>query len=42
MNFFLLNENLKILNDSRVFGPIKKEKIESSLVVKIVDYKIVR
>ncbi|UGQ15751.1 signal peptidase I [Borrelia sp. RT5S] len=40
--FFLLNENLKILNDSRVFGPIRKDKIESSLVLKIMDYKIVR
>ncbi|WKC57627.1 signal peptidase I [Borrelia sp. P9F1] len=40
--FFLLNENLKILNDSRVFGPVKKDKIESFLVLKMMDYEIAR
>ncbi|QMU98849.1 signal peptidase I [Borrelia sp. A-FGy1] len=40
--FFLLNENLEILNDSRTVGPVNKEKIKSFLVLKILDYKIVR
>ncbi|BCR21478.1 signal peptidase I [Borrelia sp. HM] len=40
--FFLLNENLKILNDSRVFGPVKKSHILSLLMLKIVDNKIVK
>ncbi|UER67254.1 signal peptidase I [Borrelia sp. BU AG58] len=40
--FFLLNENLKILNDSRVFGPIKKDKMKSFLILKVMDYRIVR
>lgn len=40
--FFLLNENLKILNDSRVFGPVKQSRILSFLVLRIMDYKIVK
>ncbi|BCR20646.1 signal peptidase I [Borrelia miyamotoi] len=40
--FFLLNDNLKILNDSRVFGPIKKSHILSLLMLKIMDNKIVK
>ncbi|UPA17568.1 signal peptidase I [Borrelia sp. MN22-0132] len=40
--FFLLNENLKILNDSRVFGPVKQSHILSFLVLRIMDYKIVK
>ncbi|AWG42436.1 signal peptidase I [Candidatus Borreliella tachyglossi] len=40
--FFLLNENLKILNDSRVFGPVKKDYILACLMLKIMDYKIVK
>ncbi|AJW72867.1 signal peptidase I [Borrelia hermsii] len=40
--FFLLNENLKILNDSRVFGPVKQSRILSFLALRIMDYKIVK
>lgn len=40
--FFLLNENLKILNDSRVFGPVEQSHILSFLVLRIMDYKFVK
>ncbi len=40
--FFLLNDNLSVLNDSRIFGPINKNAIVSFLVLKVVDYKIVK
>lgn len=40
--FFLLNDNLSVLNDSRIFGPINKNAIVSYLALKVVDYKIVK
>ncbi|WP_024655749.1 signal peptidase I [Borrelia hispanica] len=40
--FFLLNENLKILNDSRVFGPVRQADILSFLLLKIMGYKVVK
>nr|WP_281507451.1 signal peptidase I [Borrelia coriaceae] len=40
--FFLLNEDLKILNDSRVFGPVKQFHILSCLILRLMDYKIVK
>ncbi|AHH07994.1 signal peptidase I [Borrelia anserina] len=40
--FFLLNENSRILNDSRVFGPVKQSHILYFLVLRIMGYKIVK
>ncbi|AHH06098.1 Signal peptidase I [Borrelia crocidurae DOU] len=40
--FFLLNENLEILNDSRVFGPVGQADILSFLLLKIMGYKVVK
>ncbi len=40
--FFLLNENLEILNDSRVFGPVGQSDILSFLLLKIMGYKVVK
>ncbi|WP_215540126.1 signal peptidase I [Borreliella bavariensis] len=39
---FLLNDNLSVLNDSRIFGPINKNAIVSFLAFRVVDYKIVK
>ncbi|WP_024654221.1 signal peptidase I [Borrelia persica] len=40
--FFLLNENSSILNDSRVFGPVNQSDILSFLLLRIMDYKVVK